>query len=57
MVQKMITTVSLRNKYSLGIILDKRICQKLGIGAGNQVEQFEHPTMKGVICIRKPKGG
>ena len=54
-IQKFKTTVAKRGSYGFGITLDKRICQKFGIQVGDQVEQFEHPTRKGVICIAKVK--
>lgn len=39
--------------YGYMMTLDKRKADEMGIGLGTIVEQWKHPTMKGVICIRK----
>ena len=37
---------------SLGVTLDCKFCQRHRLKAGDQVEQFEHPTNRDVLCIR-----
>lgn len=41
--------------YGFMMTLDKRHAVELGIGIGDTIEQWKHPTMKGVLCIQKVK--
>lgn len=41
--------------YGMMLTLNKHTAQELGIEVGTVVEQWKHPTMKGVLCIRKVK--
>lgn len=41
--------------YGFMLTLDKRHAIELGMTLGATVEQWKHPTMKGVLCIRKVK--
>ena len=53
--EKVQSKVSAQTRYALGVTLNKAFCRKLGIGARDTVEQFLHPTMRRVICIRKKR--